>query len=69
MIPRGWHAVTVTRYGPCPWLQHQSRPLGWQTQVVGAVGDELKVFKVDGLILVEIDAEQADVTDDDGEFT
>jgi hypothetical protein len=35
----------------------------------GAVGDELKVFKVDGLILVEIDAEQADVTDDDGEFT
>jgi hypothetical protein len=32
------------------------------------VGDELNVFKVDGLVLGEPDAEQVDVTGGDGGF-
>ncbi len=44
-------------------------PLGGQTQVIGVVNGELKVFKVDGLVLGELDAEQADVTSGDGGFT
>jgi hypothetical protein len=33
------------------------------------IGDELKVFEVDGLVLIELNVEQVDVTDSDGGFT
>jgi hypothetical protein len=58
----------VIRCGACPRLQHRSRPLRCQIQVVGAVGNELKVFKVGGLILGELNTEQEDVTDGNGGF-
>jgi hypothetical protein len=33
------------------------------------IGDELKVFEVDGLIFVELNVEQVDVAGSDGGFT
>jgi hypothetical protein len=60
--------VTATHYWSCRRLQCPSCPRRGQTQVVKVVGDELKVRAVDGLILGELDAKQADVASGNGGF-
>jgi hypothetical protein len=55
--------------GHAPDYRSGVNHLGCWARVVGAVDDELNVFKVDGLILGELDTKQADVVGSDGGFT